>query len=65
MGYYGAHLRTLIWIRILREQGLGGKAFRCRGILTYGGFPLGGKLSPKVTDEGATGLPNGAGEKFR
>ena len=28
-------------------------------------LPLGGKLSPKVTDEGATGLPNGAGEKFR
>ena len=26
---------------------------------------LGGKLSPKVTDEGATGLPNGAEEKFR
>ena len=24
-----------------------------------------GKLSPEVTDEGATGLPNGAGEKFR
>ena len=28
-------------------------------------LPLGGKLSPKVTDEGATGLPNGAEEKFR
>ena len=28
-------------------------------------LPLGGKLSPKVTDEGATDLPNGAGEKFR
>ena len=27
-------------------------------------LPLGGKLSPKVTDEGATGLPNGAEEKF-
>ena len=26
---------------------------------------LGGKLSPKVTDEGATGLPNGAEENFR
>ena len=26
---------------------------------------LGGKLSPKVTDEGAIDLPNGAGEKFR
>ena len=26
---------------------------------------LGGELSPKVTDEGATGLPNGAREKFR
>ena len=28
-------------------------------------LPLGGKLSPKVTDEGATGLPNGAKEKCR
>ena len=28
-------------------------------------LPLGGKLSPEVTDEGATGLPNGAGEAFR
>ena len=28
-------------------------------------LPLGGKLSPKVTDEGATGLPNGAKEKAR
>ena len=28
-------------------------------------LPLGGKLSPEVTDEGATGLPNGAEEKFR
>ncbi len=28
-------------------------------------LPLGGKLSPKVTDEGATGLPNGAIEKPR
>ena len=28
-------------------------------------LPLGGKLSPKVTDEGAIDLPNGAGEKFR
>ena len=31
-GYYGAHARALIWIRILREQGLGAKAFCCRGI---------------------------------
>ena len=28
-------------------------------------LPLGGKLSPEVTDEGATGLPNGAEENFR
>ena len=28
-------------------------------------LPLGGKLSPEVTDEGATGLPNGAGEERR
>ena len=52
-GYYGAHLRALIW-----------GAFSCRAAQPRG-FPLGGKLSPKVTDEGATGLPNGAGEKFR
>ena len=32
LGYFGAHLRALIWIRILREQGLGAKAFCCRGI---------------------------------
>ena len=31
-GYYGAHVRALIWIRILREQGLGEKAFRCGDI---------------------------------
>ena len=31
-GYYGAHLHALIWIRILREQGVGAKAFCCRGI---------------------------------
>ena len=41
-GYFEAHLRALIWVRILREQGLGGKGFRCGGILTYEGFPLGG-----------------------
>ena len=29
LGYFGAHLRALIWIRILREQGLGEKAFLC------------------------------------
>ena len=28
-------------------------------------LPLGGKLSPKVTDEGATDLPNGAEEVLR
>ena len=28
-------------------------------------LPLGGKLSPKVTDEGAIDLPNGAEEAFR
>ena len=31
-GCFGAHLRALIWIRILREQGLGEKAFRCGDI---------------------------------
>ena len=30
--YFVAHLRALIWIRILREQGLGEKAFRCGGV---------------------------------
>ncbi len=58
-GYYGAQVRTLIWIRILRERGLEENAFRCGRCTTCEGFPL-GKLSPKVTDEGATGLPNGA-----
>ena len=28
-GYYGAQVRTLIWIRILRERGLEENAFRC------------------------------------
>ena len=56
-GYYGAHVRALIWIRILREQGLGAKAFCCRGIPPAEGFPLGGKLSPEVTDEGRPGCP--------
>ena len=32
MGYYGAPVRALIWMRILREQGLGEKAFRCGGV---------------------------------
>ena len=40
-GYYGAHARALIWIRILREQGLGEKAFRCRGILPTKASPWG------------------------
>ena len=52
IGYYEAHVRALIW-----------DAFSCRAAQPRG-FPLGGKLSPKVTDEGATGLPNGAEEKF-
>ncbi len=51
-GYYGAHLRTLIW-----------NAFSCRAARPRG-LPM-GKLSPKVTDEGATDLPNGTEEKFR
>ena len=41
LGYYGAHLRALIWIRILRERGLGEKAFRCRGILPTKASPWG------------------------
>ena len=40
-GYFAAHLRALIWIRILREQGLGEKAFRCRGILPAKASPWG------------------------
>ena len=32
LGDYEAHLRALIWMRILREQGLGEKAFRCGGV---------------------------------
>ena len=41
-GYYGAHLRALIW-----------DAFSCGADIHR--LPL-GKLSPKVTDEGATGF---------
>ena len=52
-GYYGAHLRARIW-----------DAFFVEGCTTQR-LPLGGKLSPKVTDEGATELPNGAEEAFR
>ena len=32
LGCFVAHVRALIWIRILQEQGLGEKAFRCGGI---------------------------------
>ena len=32
LGYFGAHLRALIWIRILREQGVGAKVFCCGGV---------------------------------
>ena len=40
-GYYGAHARALIWIRILREQGVGEKAFCCKGILPTKASPWG------------------------
>ena len=43
----------------------GGESISLRGHTYLRRLPLGGKLSPKVTDEGAIGLPNGAGEKFR
>ena len=36
-----AHVRALIWIRILREQGFGGESISLRGCTTYEGFPLG------------------------
>ena len=64
MGDYEAHLCALIWIRILREWGLGEKAFRCGGVPPAKASPW-GKLSPKVTDEGVIDLPNGAIEKPR
>ena len=63
-GCFDAHLRALIWIRILREQGVGEKAFCCRGVAPTKASPW-GKLSPKVTDEGAIDLPNGAEETLR
>ena len=53
LGYYSTHVRTLIW-----------NAFFVQGCTTQR-LPLGGKLSPKVTDEGAIDLPNGAEEAFR
>ena len=40
-GYYGAHVRALIWIRILREKGLGGKGFRCGGVPLAAASPWG------------------------
>ena len=43
-GYYGAHVRALIWIRILREQGVGEKSFCCRGVAPT-------KASPRVNSE--------------
>ena len=46
MGYYGAHVRALIW------DAFSGRAAQPRG------FPL-GKLSPKVTDEGRSTCPTG------
>ncbi len=55
-GCFGVHLRALIWIRILREQGLGEKAFLC-GVIPPTKASPGGKLSPEVTDEGRPGCP--------
>ena len=42
-GYFGAHLRALIWIRILRERGLGEKVFR-GGAYHPRRLPPGGRL---------------------
>ena len=56
-GYFEAHLRALIWVRILREQSLGGESISLRGHTYLRRLPLGGKLSPKVTDEGAILYP--------
>ena len=57
VGHYEAHVRALIWVRILREQGLGEKAFVAGDVLLCEGFPW-GKLSPEVTDEwGRPGCP--------
>ena len=39
--YFGTHVRTLIWIRILREQGLGERAFRCGGVAPTKASPWG------------------------
>ena len=47
-----------------REPAQCGKGIPC-GAHNLRRLPLGGKLSPKVTDEGAIDLPNGAGEEAR
>ena len=56
-GYFEAHLRALIWILFLRKQSLGGESISLRGHTYLRRLPLGGKLSPKVTDEGAILYP--------
>ncbi len=40
-GYFVTHVRALIWIRILREQGLGERAFRCGGVAPTKASPWG------------------------
>ena len=41
LGYYGTHLRALIWIRILREQGLRKNELRCGGVAPTKASPWG------------------------
>ena len=40
-GYYGAHARALIWIRILREQGSRKNELRCGGVAPTKASPWG------------------------
>ena len=61
-GYYGAHVRALIWISHFAGAGVWVRKHFVAGGIPPAKASLGGKLSPEVTDEGATGLPNGAGE---
>ena len=39
--YYGTHVRALIWIRILREQGLRKNELRCGGVAPTKASPWG------------------------
>ena len=56
LGYFGAHVRTLIWGAFC-GSGVWGRTHFVAGEYRLRRLPLGGKLSPKVTDEGAILYP--------